>query len=65
MYDAPTHTHVDIPKCPSYDGRHEYFVDEEDSDTLFPVESFSVDLVCVYCPTKAKAYYKLVEIVEG
>lgn len=66
MCNAPTHTHVDVPKCSSYDGRHEYITNNNVYHSLFlPVENCSVELSCVHCGFTAKAYYKLIEIIEG
>ncbi len=72
MCNAPTHTHVDISKCPSYDGRHVWeplFSYPFSGNGMIDIpseESIEILLRCVYgCNVRAKAYYKLIEIIEG
>ncbi len=65
MSDAPTHTHVDVPKCSSYNGRHEYKISGLSNGINLDQQLLTLELLCIYCEFPARAYYKLIEIIEG
>jgi len=64
MSNSPNHTHLKINSCPeTYDGRHSYDIDCR-SDLNQEIEKLSIALVCP-CGARARAYYELIEIIEG